>query len=317
MDAQQALFYRIEGGQITPASPESIGSPGPLIGYLDMEDFKYFSQQLGIDIGIVHELSGDLSRLRNSVDVFEDWSVGLINLINLEDLDGDRDQLLFIVMKDSFLLVKLEDQDDSVRRLFESVVQRFQKNVTMEKFIFGILERFLQGGGKVMEELDHRMLALEEQLVEGEVDKTLNRTIYAMRQKLMLMHNYYEQLIDIGEELQEDENELFNPHNLNYFRIFISKAERLANATQLKSENLVHLREALDAELNYSLNVIMRLFTVLTAIFAPLTLIVGWFGMNFKHMPELEWAWAYPALFLICVAVTAAILWFVKRRRLM
>lgn len=317
MDVQEALFYRIEGGQIIPITPDRLAEPGQLIGYLSMDDFKYFSQQLGIDLGIIHELSGDLSRLRNSVDVFEDWSVGLINLINLEDLDGDRDQLLFVVMKDRFLLVKVEDLDDSVRGLFEAVVQRFQKSVTMEKFIFGVLERFLAGGGKVMEELDHRMLELEEQLVEGEVDKTLNRTIYAMRQKLTLMHNYYEQLIDIGEGLHEDENELFNPHNLHYFRIFISKAERLANATQLKSENLVHLREALDAELNYSLNIIMRLFTVLTAIFAPLTLIVGWFGMNFKHMPELDWPWAYPALFGLSLALTALILLYFKRKKLM
>ena len=317
MATQEALFYRIEGGQIAPVTAAHISEPGPLIAYLEKEDFAVYGPQLGVDMGILSDLSGDTNRLRNSVDVFDEWSVGLINLIDLQDLDGDRDQLLFIVMQNRFLLVKLEDQDDSVRRMFEGVVQRFQRSVTMEKFVFGVLERFLVGGGKVMEEIDHHMLQMEEQLVEGKVDKTLNRTIYQMRQQLNLMHNYYEQLIDIGEELHENENELFDPHNLHYFRIFISKAERLSNASQLKSENLVHLREALDAELNYELNIIMRLFTVLTAIFAPLTLIVGWFGMNFKHMPELDWAWAYPALFVVCVAITALIIWFVRRKRLM
>ena len=313
----EAVFYRIEQGQIVPVGPEHIDRPGPLIAYLGMEEFKYYSEALGVDLAIIHELSADLSRLRNSVDVFEDWSVGLINIVNLEDLDGDRDQLLFVVMKGRFLLVKLEDLDNSVRRLFDGVVTRYQKSATLEKFVFGLLERFLSGGSKMMEDLDRRMLEMEHQLVEGKVDKGLNRTIYALRQKVMLVHNYYEQLIDIGEELHENENELFDPHNLHYFRIFIGKAERLANAAQLKSENLVHLREALDAEINYTLNNIMKLFTVITAIFAPLTLIVGWYGMNFKHMPELDWAWAYPVLFGLSVLLTVGILAYFKRRRLM
>ncbi|MHC1786633.1 MAG: CorA family divalent cation transporter [Christensenellales bacterium] len=317
MAQQEAVFYRIISGQIVAIPPEQIQEEGPLLCYMAMDEFKYYGQQLGVDLSIINELSADVSRLRNSVDVFEDSSVGLINIINLEDLDGDRDRLLFVVMKGKFILVKMEDLDDSVRKLFDTVVQRYQKSVTLEKFIFGVLERFLSGGGKMMEELDHRMNHLEEQLVDGKVNKALNRTIYTLRQRLMLVRNYYEQLIDIGEELHENENELFDERNLHYFRIFIGKAERLANAAQLKSENLVHLREALDAELNYTLNNIMKIFTVLTAIFSPLTLIVGWYGMNFRHMPELDWPWAYPALFLICAALTMFILWAFRRKKLM
>ncbi len=314
---ENAAFYRIREGQLSPVTPQEMERPGPLVAYLSMDDFRRYSQQLGIDASAIHEWSSDGSRLRNSVDVFDDWSLGVINVVNLEDLDGDRDRLLFIVMKDRFILVKVEDRDDSVRQLFDAAVQRSQKNATLEKFVFAVLERFLQGGGKMLEELDHRMLTMEEQMVKGRVRKELNRTIYALRQHLMLAHNYYEQLIDIGEELHENENELFDPHNLHYFRMFISRAERLSNATQLKSENLVHLREALDAELNYTLNNIMKIFTLLTAIFAPLTLIVGWYGMNFKHMPELHWPWAYPALFVLFVAITVLILWIFRRRRLL
>ncbi len=317
MDKPEEAFYQIREHQILPIEPDQLGQAQPLICYLSMDEFRRYSPRLGVDLSVISELSADTSRLRNSVDVFEDSSVGLINILNLEDLDGDRDQLLFVVLRGAFILVKMEDADGSARRLFDGVVQRYQKNATLEKFIFGILERFLTGGGKMMEELDHRMISLEAQLVDGKVDKALNRTIYSLRQRVMLVHNYYEQLIDIGEELHENENELFDEHNLHYFRIFIGKAERLSNAAQLKSENLVHLREALDAELNYVLNNVMKLFTVLTAIFSPLTLIVGWYGMNFKHMPELDWPWAYPMLFAISLALTALILWVFRRKKLM
>ncbi len=317
MTQGEAVFYRLEADGVAQISANDLAASGQLVGYMDMDALRRFSEPLGVDMPLIQELSGDFGRLRNSVDVFDDWSVGLINVINLEDLDGERDRLLFVVRKGMFLLVKVEDADNSVRALFDSVIQRFQKGAPLEKFVFAILERFLLGGSQMMERMDHRMLQMEEQLVNGHVDKALNRTIYALRQQLTLVHNYYEQLIDIGEELNENENDLFEPHNLHYFRIFVGKAERLANAAQLKSENLVHLREALDAELNYGLNNIMKIFTVLTAIFAPLTLIVGWYGMNFKHMPELNHPWAYPLVFIGCILLTGFILLLFRRKRLM
>ena len=315
--AYQQSFHRIEEGQMVPITLEEVSQGGQVVGFMGIEGLRQSSAALGVDMSVINEMAADSNRLRNSVDIYDTWSVGLINIVNLADLDADRDQLLFIVMANAFLLVQLEDKDNSVRAMFDAVVQRFQKGGTLEKFVFGMLERFIAGGGKTMEELDASMLRLEERVVSGQVDKSMNRTIYNLRQKVMLMRNLYEQLIDIGEELGENENEVFNPHNLHYFAIFVGKAERLSNAAQLKSENLVHLREALDAELDYTLNNIMKLFTVLTAIFAPLTLIVGWYGMNFGHMPELNHPWAYPAVFLLCVVITVVILWVLKRKRLM
>ncbi len=55
--------------------------------------------------------------------------------------------------------------------------------------------------------------------------------------------------------------------------------------------------------LDYNLNNIMKLFTVITTIFLPLTLIVGWYGMNFTNMPELTWQYGYPAVIVFSVIV--------------
>lgn len=62
-------------------------------------------------------------------------------------------------------------------------------------------------------------------------------------------------------------------------------------------------------------NLMMRLFTVVSVIFLPLTVITGWFGMNFRNMPELEWTFGYPAVAIVSVLVTIGIIWFCKRRK--
>ncbi len=62
-------------------------------------------------------------------------------------------------------------------------------------------------------------------------------------------------------------------------------------------------------------NHIMTVLTVVTAIFAPLTLIAGWYGMNFANMPELTWKWGYPLVFVLCLVIAVVCLVFFKRKK--
>jgi magnesium transporter len=71
------------------------------------------------------------------------------------------------------------------------------------------------------------------------------------------------------------------------------------------------MREAYQAQIDLQQNELMRLFTVITALFLPLTLLVGWYGMNFQGMPELTWKYGYPAVIGLSVLISAGlILWF-------
>ena len=59
----------------------------------------------------------------------------------------------------------------------------------------------------------------------------------------------------------------------------------------------------------------MTVLTVITSIFLPLTLIAGWYGMNFRYMPELEWRWSYPAVLVVSVLIVVfCLIWFRKKK---
>ena len=85
--------------------------------------------------------------------------------------------------------------------------------------------------------------------------------------------------------------------------------------TQFLYEELVHIREALDAALSFEQNRIMKMFTTVSAIFMPLTLIAGWYGMNFTHMPELGSSWGYPVFIIVSGTVSVALLLYFKKKR--
>jgi magnesium transporter len=61
----------------------------------------------------------------------------------------------------------------------------------------------------------------------------------------------------------------------------------------------------------------MTVLTVVTSIFLPLTLIAGWYGMNFRYMPELEWPYSYPVVIVVSIIIVVVCLVWFKRKKWM
>lgn len=318
---ETALFYIIDalGARATPI--EALNPLDVNAGYLTKEQLEENYASLGISEAAVRECLAEKERFRNSFDVYDDFSFGMMNIVDVTDLHHRRDSVAFFVRKNLFVLVELHDEDGSTREMFERAIGRFKTNVTLEKVIYGIMERLLAGGYQELERAEQRMMEMELTLVRRDVHhkvgEQMNREIFNLKTRLTVQRSYYEQLMDIGETLWENENDLFDDANLRYLKMFAEKAARLSTATRAMCENLVHLREAYQAGMDYELNKIMKLFTVVTTVFLPLTLIVGWYGMNFTTMPELTWRYGYFGVIVLSLAVLVGCLVYFKKKKLM
>ena len=309
------MFYSIHNKEIREISLEQLDFHDICVGYLTLDELKSCYQELGLSEVAVKDCMTDFTHFRTSMDVYDEFSFGMINIVDILNLSTRRNRIGFFIKKNLFVVVKIIDKEDSIRQMFLDAIGRFRQNATMEKVIYGVLERLLSSGNRGLVMTERQIIAMEREVVNGKVDPELNTEIFDLRNRLSTLKNYYEQLIDIGESLQENENDLFEEEDLRYFKIFTDKSERLSNNTQLLCDNLIHLREAMDATLNYNLNNTMKLFTMVTIIFQPLTLIVGWYGMNFKYMPELGWRFGYLYVIELSIVVVGAILYWFKKRK--
>ena len=91
------------------------------------------------------------------------------------------------------------------------------------------------------------------------------------------------------------------------------RVDRLEAAVAHLRECTTQIREAYQAQIDIEQNQIMKIFTVLTAVFMPLSLIVGWYGMNFQ-MPEYRWSFGYPLVILFSIVVCSVTAWIFKRK---
>ena len=136
-----------------------------------------------------------------------------------------------------------------------------------------------------------------------------------IRGDLLDLRVHYEQLIDLGQELEENENGFFEEDNLRYFHMFTERVIRLQSIVTSQREYVMQLRDLMQSQLDVRQNHIMTVLTVITSIFLPLTLIAGWYGMNFRYMPELEWKYSYPVVIVVCIAIVIiCLLWFKRKK---
>ena len=302
------IFYRFDAKSRTVTAFSRYGDlpdggDTPLIaGYLSVSELADAADRLGLPSATVQQCREEVRYFRGSVESGEHYCFPTVRRTGGDE--NGEDCIALYVLKNCFLLIDIKDSDGSTRRGFEAALRRFPPGIaTTERLVAAFLETLIEGDSKLLEDLEFTFSALEERVLRNVADDDFTIRLLHHKQYLLLLHNYYEQLIDIGEALRENENHLLKKSELRHFRRFTDKTERLCRAVGSLREQLGQLREAYQSMLDLHLSAIMKTFTVLSAIFLPLSLIVGWYGMNFAGMPELRWKFGYPFVAALCAVV--------------
>lgn len=220
---------------------------------------------------------------------------------------GTEKILIYLDKEDLFFFF---EGPRSLNRLREAVKEDPDNEAALYQFFANLLK-------SDTENLD----AFEAAITEDEDSAVLHTGRYDYmgriadyRKELLRRKRYYEQLAVIFENLADDDEQLLTRSAQRRFSNLQNRTERFVHTVLSLREYVTQMREAYQAQLDLQQNELMRLFTVITALFLPLTLLAGWYGMNFQGMPELTWKYGYPAVIGLSALICAGlILWFKKR----
>lgn len=162
------------------------------------------------------------------------------------------------------------------------------------RFLYNLLELLISRDLHRLEEIEDHAGTLEERVLAGELED-FSAPMSALRKEAMAWYRYYSQLDDVACELRENENGFFSQEECGLFRLFGDRVIRLREESQLLREYCGQIQSLFQSEIDIRQNRIMQILTIVTTIFLPLSLVAGWYGMNFSGMPELRWRYGYPA----------------------
>ncbi len=311
------MFFQYDD-ELTTVERKDINPSLVTAGYITLDELENIYEEFGFAASTVQQCHEENRYFRSNIEVYDDYSFGTLKITEANNMKAPCDCMAFYVKKNLLVLVDISDSDCSTRNRFLDALNRFSvQGITLEKMIYAFLESLIFGDNKELEDAEFEINRMEECVLRDRAGKDFNMELLHKKKELLMLRNYYEQLIDIGEALEENENEIFDSEDLRYFKIFTDKAVRLRENVDTLRDSIVHLRDAYQAYLDLKLNETMKIFTVLTAIFFPLTVIVGWYGMNFKSMPEFDWKYGYIYVILLSVVVVSALIITVKRKKWM
>jgi magnesium transporter len=182
-----------------------------------------------------------------------------------------------------------------------------------QQLLYRFFVRLLKGDTAHLDATETEITDTEDEMLSG-VKKHYLGKIVEHRKELLRLKRYYEQLDSIFDELTANDNGLLSRDSVRRFRILDARVERCAGDVLNLREYVTQMREAYQSQIDIQQNELMKVFTVVTVIFLPLTLLVGWYGMNFR-MPELEWTYGYPVMIGICVALVVWLLVIFKKKK--
>lgn len=311
------MYYKIEDGVLKSVSVSELNNNNINIAILNVNELSEDYKELGFKEENLELCNTKSSKYRHRYEVYEDFSFASLNVISIQSQGKKINKINFFIRKNLFVIVIMEDTKKYVTDIINDAVKKANNKITLEKFISYILNRIVDGSIALLEKYEDGMIKIEDNIIKGKTNKNTNRDIFKLKKGLSFYFKYYKALIRVVDMLMENDNDILEEDNFKYLNVFESRMDRLVGDVEYLLDETTHIQDLYRATLDYSQNNTMKVFTVVTTLFLPLTLITGWYGMNFKNMPELLWEYGYLCVFIICVLIVIACFIFFKKKKLL
>lgn len=302
------MYYLIESTLRQCSDKEIMGGSAQYVAVVTPEQWAENKDKF--DMGIDMDFDGS-ERYTSKAEVNYDSVTGTFSLPDRKNISGDYKDFAFAL--DERGIVFIDPADNAQKIINKIITTKKWRLPSLERFIYDFLEQIIHEDLSLLEAYERELDQIDKD-VDDDKETDLGR-VNDIKGELRDMRTHYSQLIDMAQEFEENENNFFKIDNIRFFKLFSNRVSRLYDIVNSLMDYTNQIRDTYESRIEVRQNHIMTLLTVVTTIFMPLTLIAGWYGMNFKYMPELNWVLGYPAVFAVSVIIVIGSLLFFKKKK--
>ncbi|HYF48552.1 MAG TPA: magnesium/cobalt transporter CorA [Planctomycetota bacterium] len=313
---------------------QTLTGPAEIRRFLDMPDRVTWLAVRGLgdehvlrelaDIFHIHPLALEdvvHSPQRPKVDEYDDHRFIIARMVILKSADDMHAEQISIFLGKNYVLTFMEDVPDCL----DPVRNRLRKQGGLHRthgadyLCYSILDAIIDNYFPVLEAYGEYLETLEDQTVLKPTRRTLSAIHTAKRELLDLRRVIWPQRDTIN-SLIRDESPLISAPVKVFLRDCHDHAVQVMDMVETYREITSGLHDVYLSSIGNRTNEIMRVLTIISTIFIPLTFIAGVYGMNFKteaspyNMPELTWYFGYPLCLLLMLLIALSLLYFFKRK---
>ena len=302
------MYYLIEETLKKCSAGECHSGKKQYVAVLSPEEWQAERDDFEMGIDVYPDPSEDHT---TKAEVNYDSLTGTFSLPCRDTVDSEPEEFAFALDEKGIVFI---DPGDTVSKIIEEIIRTKKWRAPgLERFIYDFLEQIIHDDNRFLERCEDELDAIETAINNDE--ETDPERIDDIRSNLRKLRTHYERLIDLSQELEENENNFFKEDDLRFFNLFTKRTMRLSDVVSSLLDYSIQIQDNYKSKQADKQNRIITVLTVVTTIFMPLTLIAGWYGMNFKYMPELTSAYGYPAVIILSVLIVVLSILFFKIKK--
>ena len=166
----------------------------------------------------------------------------------------------------------------------------------------------------VLEKTGERIEKIESKLLSNPSHNTVQE-IHSLKREMIFLRKSVWPLREVTSNLERGDSKLIKESTRVYIRDVYDHTIQVIDNIETSRDMLSGMLDIYLSSVSYKLNEVMKVLTIIATIFMPLTFIAGLYGMNFKHMPEIEWPYGYYFALILMVAVTLFMLAYFRRKK--
>lgn len=296
---------------ITLEEVNVVNNEGTNEGYIFVGNSKEIDE-LSLNAAIVYDGEIDINAIQFcKIESQQECLAGTLCIPRLSDVCGSKYKIQFFVNSKNIVIV--DNTGFSMKQIERIRSNRTKQGQTRERFLYNYITGIISRDLETLSRYERQIMILDEEVSADDFQKYKEQSA-SFRKQLLTLREYYDELRDLGKQLEEDENRFFSKKYLKYFGTVSDRADRLMNRTLHLLDYMGQIRDTYNQKVSEAQNKNMEFLTIVSTIFFPLTLITGWYGMNFENMPELKNG--YPCVIALSLMVIVVIIFIFKKRKI-
>lgn len=254
---------------------------------------------------------------RPKMDDYEDYILVVVKMIyyNQSIREIVTEQVSFVLI-DNYVFSFQEfegDVFDEVRQRIETAKGNIRK-LGADYLLYALIDAIVDSYFFILEEVGNFSEEIEHELME-EPEKKLLQSIYDLKREMIYLSNSIWPLREVVGNLTRTSSSLIKENTRLYLRDVYDHIMQIVDIIESYRDILSGMLDTYLSSISNKTNDVMKILTIFSSIFIPLTFLAGIYGMNFKYFPELNLPWAYPVFWVITVGIIILMLAYFRRKK--
>jgi magnesium transporter len=305
----------------TVAQPEQLAPPSDesvvwvdVGGVHKLDVLDAFGKQFSLHPLLLEDIAN--TDQRPKLDDYETYFFVVMKMLSLTERQDVMVEQVSLVLGRNFVLSFQENGTD----VFQPVRERLRggkgrmRQAGADYLLYALVDAIVDQYFAVLEAIGEKIEALQQVVVADPKPETL-REIHALKRQLLFLRRAVWPLRDVMNNLSRSDCPFLQHSTKVFFRDVYDHVVQIVDTIETLREMVSASLDIYLSSVSYRLNAVMRVLTVITTIFMPLSFIASIYGMNFEYMPELKSAWGYPAVLAVMALVGVGMLFVFRSKR--